>query len=88
MLGWRTMFVLGGLCGALVVWYRCRKKLPESPRWLESVGKTEEAEVLLQSIEAEVSLQHSPLPPPTLSPLVKHSRNLSSLFSPASYFRA
>jgi putative MFS transporter len=60
-----------------------RKKLPESPRWLESVGLTEKAEALLQLIEGEVSLQHSPLPTPKLSPLVKHSRNLSSLFSPA-----
>src|ERR1700722_4105140 len=79
--GWRAMFVLGGM-GALVVWY-LRKKLPESPRWLESVGRTEEAEVLLKAIEKEVSVQHSPLPPPPLSPLVKHSRNLSSLLTPA-----
>ncbi|MFH1557555.1 MAG: MFS transporter, partial [Pseudomonadota bacterium] len=40
--GWRAMFIVGGL-GGLVVWYM-RKKLPESPRWLESVGRTEEAE--------------------------------------------
>jgi putative MFS transporter len=80
-LGWRTMFVIGGL-GALVVWY-LRKKLPESPRWLESVGRTDEAEALLQVIEREVSLQHSPLPTPKLSPLVKHSRNLASLVSSA-----
>ena len=79
--GWRAMFVLGGL-GALVVWY-LRKKLPESPRWLESVGRTEEAEALLSAIESEVARQHAPLPAPTLSPLVKHSRNLSSLLSPA-----
>jgi putative MFS transporter len=79
--GWRAMFMLGGL-GALVVWY-LRKALPESPRWLESVGRTEDAESLLQAIEREVSLQHAPLPPPKLSPLVKHSRNLASLLSPA-----
>src|SRR5579863_6379303 len=63
--GWRAMFVLGGL-GALVVWY-LRKALPESPRWLESVGRGEEAEALLQSIEREVSQQHGPLPAPVLS---------------------
>jgi putative MFS transporter len=80
-LGWRAMFVLGGL-GALVVWY-LRKKLPESPRWMESVGRTAEADALLSAIEREVALQQGPLPAPTLSPAVKHSRNLSSLASPA-----
>jgi putative MFS transporter len=80
-LGWRAMFVLGGI-GALVVWY-LRKKLPESPRWMESVGRTEEADALLSAIEREVALQHGPLPAPTLAPAVKHSRNLSSLLSSA-----
>ena len=80
-LGWRAMFVLGGL-GALVVWY-LRKKLPESPRWLESVGRTEEAEALLQAIEGEVESEHSPLPPAVVSPSAKHSRDFSSLLSPA-----
>jgi putative MFS transporter len=79
--GWRAMFVLGGV-GALGVWY-LRKKLPESPRWLESVGRTEEAEALLQAIESEVSVQHSPLAPPAVSTTLKHSRDLSSLASPA-----
>jgi MFS transporter, putative metabolite:H+ symporter len=82
--GWRAMFVIGGL-GALVVWY-LRKALPESPRWLESVGRNDEAEALLQSIEAEVSHQHPALPPP--SPTPSHlpanvpSRNLRSLLTP------
>jgi MFS transporter, putative metabolite:H+ symporter len=79
--GWRSMFLLGGL-GALVVWY-LRKKLPESPRWLESAGRSDEAEALLRTIENEVSLQHSPLPEPKISPLAKHSREVSSLLSPA-----
>jgi putative MFS transporter len=79
--GWRAMFVLGGM-GALVVWY-LRKKLPESPRWLESVGRAEEAEALLQAIEREVALRHAPLPAPTIAQAAKHSRNLSSLLSPA-----
>ena len=78
---WRAMFMIGGL-GALVIWY-LRKKLPESPRWLESAGRADDAEALLQAIEREVSMQHSPLPPARISPVAKHSRELGSLLSPA-----
>ena len=58
--GWRAMFALGGI-GALAVWY-ARKNLPESPRWLEAVGRHAEAEALMRSIEAEAS-RGAPLPP-------------------------
>jgi putative MFS transporter len=83
--GWRAMFVIGGL-GALVVWY-LRKALPESPRWLESVGRCDEAEALLQSIEAEVSKEHSPLPPPAPMLSTAPSRNLNSLLGPVLFPR-
>jgi putative MFS transporter len=49
--GWRPMFIIAGV-GSLIVWY-LRKNLPESPRWLESQGRTAEAESLMQSIEQE-----------------------------------
>ena len=52
-LGWRPMFAIAGV-GALVVWY-LRKSLPESPRWLESKGRNEEAETLMQAIEKEAA---------------------------------
>ena len=74
--GWRALFVLGGV-GALIVWY-FRKNLPESPRWLESVGRTAEAEALMTKIEAEVS-KGAPLPPP-LSAGPAPSRDLATLF--------
>jgi len=87
--GWRAMFVIGGL-GALVVWY-LRKALPESPRWLESVGRYDESEALLQSIEAEVSRQHAmlPAPSPTPSPsaAIVPSRKLNSLLGPVLFPR-
>ncbi len=51
--GWRPMFIIAGV-GSLIVWY-LRKKLPESPRWLEAKGRHEEAEALMQSIEKEVA---------------------------------
>src|SRR5580698_1916815 len=57
--GWRPMFALAGV-GALVVW-RARSKMPESPRWLESVGRTDEADRIMAEIEAEA---RGPLPTP------------------------
>jgi len=51
--GWRPMFVIAGV-GSLIVWY-LRKRLPESPRWLETKGRAEEAEALLQAIEKEAA---------------------------------
>src|ERR1700688_2206662 len=62
--GWRPMFVIAGI-GSLIVWY-LRKNLPESPRWLESQGRTAEAESLMQSIETEAS-SAGKLPPPVIA---------------------
>ena len=78
--GWRIMFVLGGV-GAMVVWY-LRKALPESPRWLESVGRVKEADAILCAIESEVSLHHAPLPDPAPTRSAIHSRGLGSLLGP------
>ncbi|QTD95025.1 MFS transporter [Burkholderia anthina] len=60
-LGWRYMFALAGV-GALVVWFM-RKRMPESPRWLESIGRLDEAEATLAAIEREVGKQVGTLPP-------------------------
>jgi MFS transporter, putative metabolite:H+ symporter len=78
-LGWRAMFVIGGL-GALVVWY-LRKALPESPRWLESRGRTQQAEAVLQMIEREVAATHGPIPPPAIVAPAARSRSIGSLVS-------
>jgi putative MFS transporter len=79
--GWRMMFALGGL-GALIVWY-LRKAMPESPRWLESVGREEEADAILRNIEQEISLKQGPLSPPARNKSAPASRNVASLFGPA-----
>lgn len=49
--GWQAMFLLAG-AGALFVWV-LRKNMPESPRWLESQGRYEEAEQVVRLVEAE-----------------------------------
>src|SRR5499425_311710 len=64
--GWRPMFVIAGI-GSLIVWY-LRKNLPESPRWLEAKGRTEEAEALMQAIEREAG---GPLPLPAPTPATR-----------------
>jgi putative MFS transporter len=76
--GWRAMFMIGGV-GALLVW-RSRKALPESPRWLESVGRLAEAEALMEKIEHEVA-GGAQLPPPC-APAPAPSRALGTLFAP------
>ncbi len=60
--GWRPMYLLGG-AGALWVWY-LRRTLPESPRWLEKRGRSQEAERVLTAIEAEAGVTTAALPPP------------------------
>lgn len=52
-LGWRWMFLLPGVA-ALAIWL-LRRALPESPRWLESVGRVEEANALLRDVELAVA---------------------------------
>src|SRR5262252_9896271 len=77
--GWRPLFVIAGV-GALIVWY-LRKALPESPRWLERKGRVEEAEALMEVIEAEASAA-GPLPTPAPSTVTPPVSALSLLKSP------
>ena len=79
-LGWRAMFVIGGV-GALWVWW-LRRSLPESPRWLEAVGRSDEADGVLRRIEHEVA-PDGVLPPPVVVLVPSSPRHvpISVLFS-------
>jgi len=62
--GWRWIMLIGGI-GALAVW-PIRLALPETPRWLESKGRTAEADALVTQIENDIQRASSqPLPPVT-----------------------
>jgi putative MFS transporter len=47
--GWRLMFLIGGV-GAAICWF-LRRGLPESPRWLEAVGRHAEADAVVRELE-------------------------------------
>jgi MFS transporter, putative metabolite:H+ symporter len=76
--GWRPMFIIAGI-GSLIVWY-LRKKLPESPRWLESKGRTAEAEALMQAIEKEAAAGAAL--PPTAKPAPVPQLTASAMLRP------
>jgi MFS transporter, putative metabolite:H+ symporter len=65
--GWRWLFVLGSL-GAAVVGV-LRGALPESPRWLESVGRHAEADAIAERFEAEATAAGHPLAEPAADPV-------------------
>ena len=51
--GWKTIFLLGGIPGLFITFLVAR--LPESPRWLISKGRSREAEAIVEQIEASTS---------------------------------
>lgn len=62
LVGWRWVFVAEALPAAWL--FIIRRNIPESPRWLEAVGRHEEADRVMTEIEAKVEQKYGkPLPP-------------------------
>jgi putative MFS transporter len=76
------MFIIGAIPAVMVLFLRA--VLPESPRWLASAGRLQEADAAMMRIERETEkATGQPLPPP--QPVVsvpEKKASLSDLFGP------
>lgn len=59
--GWRYIAIITSLPVVMLLWWR--RKLPESARWLESQGRTDEAEAIVAGIERQFEARGIELPP-------------------------
>jgi MFS family permease len=59
-IGWRLAFFIGPVLGLIIIYMR--RHIPESPRWLVTHGRGEEAEGIVAGIEADVQANGKELP--------------------------
>ncbi len=85
-LGWKVMFVLGGLPGIVIALGLL--KLPESPRWLINRGRLDDAERVVKRMEDAAT---GPLPEPAITttapPVSRRSGRWAELLAPTFRFR-
>jgi len=80
--GWKVMFLIGLIPSALTV--PLRWLMPESPRWLTSKGRQQEAEKVVATFEAEAVRRGMTLPEPVIKPIIAQSTSaggVKELFS-------
>jgi putative MFS transporter len=76
--GWRPMFLIVAVGAAVLSYFR--RKMPESPRWLERKGRHAEADALLAQIEAECARGETVAP--TAEATAAPNRSILVLFRP------
>jgi len=87
-LGWQWMFYLGALPAILALFLR--RLMPESPRWLAGKGRLQEANSLLNNIEAEVTSNGKtslPALPALTIPLSDKTSTFAGLFEGQYFLR-
>ena len=76
-LGWRLAFGIGGALSLIVLFLR--RWIPESPRWLMTHGRKEEAEKIVAEIEEWVERENGPLPAVAGAPIAINPRSHTTL---------
>ncbi|MGA7812373.1 MFS transporter [Caballeronia sp.] len=79
--GWRACFLIGAALGLLIL--LMRMWVPESPRWLITHNRADEAKEIVEGIEAKFREHGVELPPNRVEPLRLHARahtKLSEVF--------
>ena len=77
-IGWRAAFIVGGALSFVIL--LLRRFIPESPRWLMTHGRPEEAERIVSEIERGAESRHGPLPPLQHGPIRLYPRDHIGIF--------
>lgn len=79
-MNWRIQYMIPSVL-SIIASLLIAKKFPESPRWLESQGRVEEADAIMTKIEKEIEASTGkPLPPVTEEPKQVKQLPYSALF--------
>ena len=81
-MGWRLAFLIGAMLSLIILFMRMW--LPESPRWLMTHGRLEEAEAIVSRIEADLARRGHVLPRDGLSTIRLRVRTHTPLAEVAS----